>query len=549
MDPAHEDEHVFELKEYLAALRARKWTIIGITALVIASALFLSFRQTPIYRADSRLLVRALPGSTSDAAPEVVNLDTQSQLVASSPVAARVKEELGLPGSTQSILDGLEVTPAAETGEVLVVSYSSPDPALARDAADSFVENYISHRSEQAQRTVDAASQTITRRVEATRVRLEDLTKQIEAARTADDADLTVTLETERSILIARLGILQQRLDDVQPDSTIALGGGEVIEPAALPREPVALDHIKNGFLAAFLGLALGVGIALLRERLDDRFRGRTDVERALLTPVLATIPRYKDGSSVTNPLAITNLRPRGPAAESYRTLRTSLQFIASQRSIRSILVTSPGEAEGKTTTSVNLATAIAQAGRRCMLVSGDLRRPMLERYYGTSMYNGGLSTWLSYQDDDLDGLIRLSGVDELSFLPSGPVPPNPAELLNSPRFQEMVRMLEERYDMVVFDCPPTLPVADAPTMAASIGGVILVIDADSTGRSSAVHAKEALERVGGHILGCVLNAYDPSAAPYGYGKRYGYGYYGDTSPKHASVGPTQRERHVRRAR
>ena len=534
--PAHEDQAT-ELREYLAVLKARKWTIIGIAALVIASALFFSARQTPIYRAESRLLVRPLPGASSDAAPEYINLDTQSQLVASTPVAIRVKNELDLRTSTQSILDGLEVTPAAATGDVLVVAYSSTDPALARDAANSFSDEFINYRGDQAQRGVEAAQSTIEQRRESVSQKLTALGIEIEEARAAVDTQLVADLESRRSILLAQLGVLEQQLDDVQPDSSLALVGGEVIEPAALPASPASPDHMKNGLLAAFLGLALGVGIAFLRERLDDRFRGRTDVERALQAPVLATIPRYRDGSSDTNPHAITVTEPRGPAAESYRTLRTSLQFIASQRSIRSILVNSAGEAEGKTATAANLATALAQAGRRCVLVSGDLRRPMVERYYDASIGSHGVSTWLSYQDDDLKALVRDTDIENLHVLPSGPIPPNPAELLNSPRFNELVRTLEERADMVIFDSPPTLSVSDAPIMAAHVGGVILVIDSENTGRSTAVHAKEALERVGGYIVGCVLNAFDPTSAPYGYGKGYGYGYYGETAtPKVGSM-------------
>jgi capsular exopolysaccharide synthesis family protein len=351
-------------------------------------------------------------------------------------------------------------------------------------------------------------------------------------------------LETEKSIFIARLGVLQQQLDDIQPITSVNSGGGEVIEEATLPAAPSSPNHRNDGIVGALLGLIAGIGMAFFRDRLDDRFKGRHDVERTLGAAVLATIPRYavhKIGG-ITEIVVAT--QPRGSASESYRALRTNVQFLASQRRIKSIIVTSAAASEGKTLTSTNLAVALAQTKARVIVVSADLRRPTIERYFGVSN-DRGLSEWLQHDDENVGRLLKNPGVPNLRILPSGSIPPNPTELLASPRLAELISILERHADFVMVDSPPILPVADAQIMANHVGGVVIVIDSSKTHRSAAERAKAEIQRVGGEIIGAVLNSYDPETSPYYYepGQQYYADYAQESAPSQNGSRRSRRKR------
>jgi non-specific protein-tyrosine kinase len=225
-------------------------------------------------------------------------------------------------------------------------------------------------------------------------------------------------------------------------------------------------------------------------------------------------------------PLPVVS-EPKGPASEAYRNLRTGFQFLASQRGYKTLLVTSPSAHEGKTSTVANLGVALSQAGRRVVIVSADLRRPSLEKTFGAES-DLGLSTWLLGEEEDLRNLVlEHPDIPNLSLMTAGRIPSNPAELLTSPRLRELIDRLTQYFDLVLFDSPPVLPVADAVILASHLDSVILIFDAASTGRSAALHAKEQIERVGGNIIGCVLNAFDPSNTPYYYEPYYYSAYYG----------------------
>lgn len=511
-----------DLREYLAVLKARKWTIILVLILVVSSALFFSYRQTPLYGASVRLLVKGVPSDSSGYIPPP-NLETEAEIVRSKPVAALVIEDLGITTSTDGLIDQLTVEPATELSQVLEISHSSPDPETARDVPNAFAINYIEYKRDQASDALEVGREAIQEAINSVQERLTGVTKRIASVKTQNDEGLAVTLETERSALIARLGVLQQRLDDFETRQPIDLAGGQVIEPATLPLSPSSPDHVRNGLLAAFIGLALGVGLAFLKERLDDRFKGRMDVVGAMGVPVLATVPHMKISQRNRYALAI-EADPRGHASEAYRGLRTGIEFIGGERSIKSVLITSPSPGEGKTMTTANLGVSLANAGRRTVVVSCDLRRPTVEHYFGNPG-GPGLADWLRQGNElPLDSILQEPGIPNLRLMPSGAIPPNPAELLSSPRLEELIKTLEENSDIVLFDSPPVLAVADALILASRVGGTVVVLDSSKTHRSAAVHARGELERVGATIIGSVLNSFDPSGSPYYY-EPYSYGY------------------------
>ena len=246
------------------------------------------------------------------------------------------------------------------------------------------------------------------------------------------------------------------------------------------------------GFVA---GLVLGVGFAFLRERMDDRIHGRAQLEAAVGAPVLAVVPQVPGWRKRAQTKLVTSSASGSPAAEAYRSLRTNLQFISRDGSVRVISVTSPHAGEGKTTTVANLATTLALTGKRVMALSADLRRPRLHRFFGLDNERTLLGPRRS-------GAARRrrpasGGLDSLRIVTSGPVPPNPAELLSSDEMELVLRHLRSNADYVVIDTPPALVVSDAMIVAPRVDGVVVVVDADETTGGAASHAIDQLEQVG----------------------------------------------------
>jgi succinoglycan biosynthesis transport protein ExoP len=518
---APETEETIDLREYIAILRARKWTIILTAALVVIAALAFSLQQTPLYTAEARLLVEPVPSQEEESLPPIVNLETERELVQSVPVAELVKEELSIDTPVDELLKDLDVQVVTET-EVLIVAYTSDDPAFSQGAANAFAEGYITNRRNQALANLRAARSDVQRNIDGVEAQIAELEERIADAEAAADEGAVTTLESQRPGLDTELGLLQLELQGLQPGNAIRSGGGQVLAPATLPASPSSPNLLRNGLLAAFLGLALGVGLAFLRERLEDRFKSREDVERTLAAPVLATIPRFAGKRKDDPSKLILRTDPHSLASESYRSLRTNLEFIASTTGRNSFLITSPSAGEGKSVTAANVALAFAQSGRRTIVVSGDLRRPTIERIFGVQP-NDGLSRYLAGQTDRLEEIIVNPGISNLRIVPTGPVPPNPAELMTSPRMAKLIADLEANSDMLLIDSAPTLPVADATIMVSHVGGAVLVVNAETTRRAAADHGRSELVKVGGRLVGGVLNSYDPTTSPYSYYQTYNY--------------------------
>jgi capsular exopolysaccharide synthesis family protein len=221
----------------------------------------------------------------------------------------------------------------------------------------------------------------------------------------------------------------------------------------------------------------------------------------------------------------VSATEPTSPAAEAYRSLRTSLQFARQTQNLRTLLVTSPAAAEGKSSTLANLGAVFAQAGERVVLVSCDLRRPRLGRFFGLEEQLG-LTTVLLGQRLLQEALQQVDGYQDLWVLGAGPIPPNPAELLSGSKTREIFAVLKENFDLVLVDTPPALPVTDAMVLSKYADGTLLVVAAGQTRRTELQRAAEKLAQVNAPVVGIVFNqvtrqtVYDGS---HGYG--YGYGY------------------------
>jgi capsular exopolysaccharide synthesis family protein len=515
-----------DLREYLAILRYRKWTILLTTALVVASALFFSLRQTPVYESETRVLVRP-SAPAPGVAPTPVNLDTERALVDSAAVASLVRKDLGIGVSVGELLRNLEVTVETNT-EILAIRYADPDPLRAQGLAQGFAEGYISFRRQQAQEVFQSQASVIQDQIGSVERQIADVERRIDAT---EDADEQNEFSAQRDSLIARLGVLQQQMETLRTSTATQGTGGEIVQPAAIPSSPARPDYLRNGLLALAVGLVLGVGLAFLRERLDERLASREELEAQIGAPVLATIPRAKDGRSRRDRAARADLvsltAPTSAPAEAYRTLRTNVQFLARNGDLRVIGVVSPAAGEGKTTTAANLAASLGRAGKRVVVVSADLRKPRLHQCFDVPT-EPGVTNVLG--GADLTTSILRPRVDNVRVLASGPLPNNPAELMGSEEMERLIEQLRGFADVVILDTPPLLAVSDGVSLASRCDGVLMVADARSTARGALAHAREQLEQVGATIVGGVLNNFDASRARYS-SHYHGY-YYASYRPK-----------------
>jgi capsular exopolysaccharide synthesis family protein len=310
-----------------------------------------------------------------------------------------------------------------------------------------------------------------------------------------------------------------------------------VLERAVLPGGPVSPKPMQNLGIGLLVGLAAGLALALLIEALDNTLKTQASVESLLGVPVLGLIPiiggkqEDKDEPEALRERDLgVYLDPRSLAAECCRSIRTNILFMSPDHPLRTLVVTSPSPQEGKTTTAVNLAVTMAETGGRVLLIDTDLRRPRLHRSFGVPN-QVGISTVIVGKST-LDEAIKSTDVPNLDVLPCGPTPPNPSELLHTGRFAQVLAECATRYERVILDSPPCSAVTDPAVLGNVADGVLLVVQAGSTTRDAATHARRHLASAKARLLGVILNEIDFSNPAYGYQyyyyqnyARYGYGY------------------------
>lgn len=510
---AHPDTQQGDLREYVDVVRARKWTILFVFALVLGISLFRSYRQTPLYVSSTRLLVAGVP-QDSTGVVGVPHLGTEAEVVQSVEVAQVAQRSLAGKQDPTALLGGLSVTPVSDT-QVLTISYTSSDPQLAADAANAFAEGYITFKQEGARASLEPVIENTQAKKTELVTQLDRVEDRLQKAQDSGTPEEVARLDAQRTQIAADLDLVDQRLGvTLGTDVTIAFGGGDILQPAGVASEPSSPDHRTNGIIGGVFGILIGLAAGFMRDRLDNRFRSRVDAERTLTVPVLATVPKFKAPKKASTVLLGDS---RSSASESFRTLRTNLQFLAGQRQAKSITVTSASSGEGKSVTTANLAVAMAQAGQRVVVVSADLRRPSIDDYFSPTHQSPGLVGWLSGLTTDLDRLVAPTEIENIFLIPAGSIPQNPAELLTSPRLDDLIEKLESRFDMILFDSVPTLAIADAAIVASRTDAAILVIDSSATFRPAAMHSKDELERVGSTLLGVVLNRFEVAGSPYYY--------------------------------
>jgi Mrp family chromosome partitioning ATPase/capsular polysaccharide biosynthesis protein len=512
------------LDDYLRVLRRRKWIVLTCALLVPLSALLFSLRQTAQYEASSEVylnnqnLASALTGidDTTLFVDSDSAVETQANLASVPRVARRALSIAGVEDMSAEDLLAQSTVSQKGRSDILRFVVTDPDRERASLLATSYAEAFVEYRSDLDTAALKKAEDEVAQKLE-----------QLAAAGRADTRLYDSLLEKQE--LLATIATLQTSR------ASVVRNAGEAAQVAPTP--------FRNALLGLALGLVLGVGLAFAIESLDKRVRHASEIGDGLGLPLLARIPAPPKELSKQD-LLVMVAKPRDPAAEAFRILRTNLDFARlSGSDVRSIVVASALEEEGKSTTCANLAVAMARAGNRVCLVDLDLRRPYLARFFGL-LHAHGISDValqvvpleIALQRIDLGtgkpappgGQPPSAGDDEegtLDVLTSGPLPPDPGEFVGTHRLQRILHELRDRYDVVVIDAPPVLRVGDAVTLGTHADGVLVVTQLGLVTRPALTELRRVLEGIPVPKLGFVVTG-SPKSAGYGATDAYGgYGY------------------------
>ena len=447
----------------------RNWILLLVCFLVVpGAALVYSLAQTPEYTASASLLFTEK--NTSQFDPERAAA-TNLQLVSLDQVAARTADTLPDANLTPAEVSGkVSVSPAGES-DLVDVEATDPDPSLSAAIANEFARQFIAFRR-------DANRAKVLKGKGLIEARLNELTPA-ELAGPEGQA-------------------LEERNRDLAIRATLQTGEAQLVQPATEPSAPSSPKKTRNVALGILLGLVLGISLALLRDQFDRRLKTVEEAEGAFGLSVLATVPQSRqigDTDGIETGL-------RGEEAEAFRMLRANLQYFGVDQELKSILITSSASEDGKTMVAWNLALAEAHAGKRILHVEADLRRPTLAKRLRLSNEKG-LSLVLAGSLEAKAAIQKVKGVD---VLPAGPLPPNPAELIDSQRMENLLGWAAQEYDRVIVDTPPAAIVADALPLIKRVDRVLVVVRLRRTARDAAEHLREQLTIIEAPVIGIVVN-------------------------------------------
>lgn len=514
------------LMDYVAVVR-RRWLLIVSCALLLALIGFgWSSRQTKQYQGKAEVLVD-FSSSTQYVQPN----GGSNQAIGATDRTRALQNEIRFAKS-QVVLDPLDqklghkadlaVSGQTSTADVLTFTAKSTTPAQAAAEANAFAQAYVAARSERVVNSYADVAKVIDNVLTDLRNRLAAL-----AAPTAAGTDPDAS---QRQSLESQIKIYEGQKTALDASAKVGQGSGAtIITRAETPTSPVSPKPLRTGVLALAVGLVLGIGLAFLREFLDDTIRTTDDLERSTNgVPVLGAIPKDR-AHAMARPDPGHDLT--GRLEEAFRSLRTSVQFIGLHRPLHSLQVTSANATEGKTTVASHLAAALVYGGEHVVLIDGDLRNPSLHTRFGLPN-DMGLSTVMLGQIPLSDALLRVDGMPGLLVLPAGPLPGNPADFLwpsaapleSGCTLPDLIRQLTEDGYRVIVDCPPVLPVADAMTISRMVEGTIVVVASGSTGSRSLTHALQQLAQAEAAVVGMAFNSVTGTAAYGAYGYGYGYG-------------------------
>lgn len=510
-----------ELRQLLHIARRRWWILVLAMLVAGGSAYVNSSRQTPIYSATATMIVSqgvsnqgTADYSTLLASQQIAT--TYQQLIDTQPVRDRVAAALG-----REDLGTAELSTSLITDSLLIqVTVEDEDPDLAAQMANTFVtefQGYIadqtSSRSEATRSGIDSQIKQLQDRQREIDQRIKDIQGQSDANSNENQRQIN-ELQNERDLNTQTIADLQTSALNAEMQTNAATAQIQMADPAQVPTSPISPRVMRTAMLGVLVGLLLGIGVVALLEYLDNTIKPESDIQAVAGAPILASISdlnRLGAGSRQV----YTVSQPRSSAAEAMRLLRANLEFTSATDPIGVLTVTSSTAGEGKSTTVANLGVVLAQAGKSVLIVDTDLRKPVQHTIFGVAN-DRGLTTWLTHPDDLESSAIYRVALPGLSLLPSGPIPPNPADLVSSERFIAFLKEARAKFDIVILDSPPLLQASDALIIGSKSDGITLVCRSNQTRVDAFRHAAHSIRQANIRLVGVVLNRTRGTAGYYG---------------------------------
>ncbi|MBK9711688.1 MAG: polysaccharide biosynthesis tyrosine autokinase [Kouleothrix sp.] len=509
-----------ELKQYVRLLWRWSWLVVVLMLLPGAAAYAISKQIQPVYQASTSLLVNQAPANSMTIDYNALRASeglakNYVPLLVKRPVLAAVISNLKLNTAPELLAAKVDASVPRDT-QIIVLTVDDPDPQLAATLADEIVKVFIQrNRDLQAGRytaskqSLEHELERIQRDIDQAQAKLLSFTTPLSAAQQAEQSQ-TQTLLAEYNSSYATL---YRSYEEVRLAETQTTDSLYVVEPAYTGPDPVSPRTKLNVLMAVVVGALLALGLIYVIGYLDNSVKTSEDVEKVTGIVPLAAIARI-GGSDIHDKLAsATNLR--SSAAEDYRSLRVNIEFSTVDTPISTIVVTSGSPGEGKSLTATNLAVAFAQSGKRVILVDTDLRRPVLHHAFNISNMRGVTTALVHFQPGTIGDHIEATGISNLRLMPSGPLPPNPADLLGSRRMTQLIEVLKQEADVVVFDSPPVLAVVDAALLGRLCDATLLVVRAGSTRTDALRRMRDQIVQSGPRMLGVVLNQVAQSRLAY----------------------------------
>lgn len=522
-----------ELHQFVNVLRKWWWLILLSTLVAGASSWYIVKDEPPVYQTSTTLMIgQALEKADPTYADFYTSerlAQTYSELVLREPILKKTAEALGFGDQWRALKGQIGANVVAGT-QLLEIRVTDTDPQRAKAIADELADQLktlVNKQEDGNTAFIRTQVESLEGKIPAAQEEIQRLEEQLTETFSARQVE---ELQSQINSLRNQVNIWQSTYAQYQT----LLGSGsanylDIIEEAPLSSVPIGPNRPMQIALAAGIGLILSLAAAVLLEYLDDTLKSPDDVSKMISLTTLGVITRIT-GSTPAEKL-ITLRYPKSPISEAYRAMRTNLQYSSLDEPIRTLVITSANPKEGKSTTLSNLGIVMAQAGKSVVVVDADLRRPMLHRIFQVQNKRG-LTDLLLQDVPVLDGCLQETGIENLRVLTSGPLPPNPSELLGSKRMQNLLAVLSAEADVVLLDTPPALAVTDAVVLGSQADGVLLVTDAGKTRRGAARQAVESLRKVGATLTGVAMNRLSTRGLGRGYYYYYYYYYYDSDGKK-----------------
>ena len=510
-----------EIRKYFDVLKRWIWLAL-VCAIVAGSVAYLvSSNMTPVYRASSRYLIDEAPGSASSneysqLLTEQILAQTYVEIATTRPVLEETVKRLNLPFGASRLRSMVSIN-APTDRQIMVISVEDIDPMRAADIANTLGDVFVSQNQARDNLRYAEPINNWQTRMNVISEEISELEANLNAISDPSSADgQTAKARFQQQLNEAQIRYTEafNNLNGLQRDQAKESSNIVPIESAVPNSSPISPRIVQNSLAAAVIGGLTALLLVLVAEYLDDTVKNQEQVHSDTGLSSLGAIARIKVSDPGDGLVAYNH--PRDPLSEAYRVLRTNLGFSAIDSDLNSIVITSASPGEGKSTTAANLGVVMAQAGKRVIIIDSDLRRPTQHRIFGLG--NGhGLTTALLDNMSPASTHLKDTKVRGLRVLTSGPIPPNPAEILSSQRMGLLIEELAKEADILLFDSPPVLSVTDAAVLAPQTDGALFVVQVGETKRETLRQAVERIRNTNAHVLGVLLNRIKPSHGSYYY--------------------------------